>query len=94
MQLYEREYEGSNTFEVPHCLNVNEKEIGRIGLQESDADICLQIQEQYEQERMENSWSKNQSENRSENDISADDNNSDWSTENTQDSIDNITDGE
>lgn len=90
MQLYEREYEGSNTFEVPHCLNVNEKEIGRIGLQESDADICLQIQEQYEQEQMEDS----RSENRSENDISADDNNSDWSTENTQDSIDNITDGE
>lgn len=90
MQLYEREYEGSNIFEVPHCLNVNEKEIGRIGLQESDADICLQIQEQYEQEQMEDS----RSENRSENDISADDNNSDWSTENTQDSIDNITDGE
>lgn len=90
MQLYEREYEGSNTFEVPHHLNVNEEEIGRIGLQEPDADIRLQIQEQYEQEQIEDSRSGN----RSENDISADDNNSDWSTENTRDSIDNITDGE
>ncbi|XP_067206741.1 uncharacterized protein [Linepithema humile] len=81
LQLHEYE-ESSKSYDASHHSSVYEEEV--LDLEESDADVNMQIQEQFTQEQIED-------DSQSEDDISGD-NNADWSIENTRNSMEDITD--
>lgn len=80
LQLHECE-ESSKLYDASHS-SVYKEEV--VDLEDSDVDVNMQIQEQFIQKQMED-------DSQSENNISGD-NNVNWSTETTQESMEDITD--